>query len=444
MLRSILKDGLWSFAIRMFGVLGTLIIQALLARLLPKEEMGAYYLLFSLVTFGALVARFGMRQTVVKFVAESLALGQGARLRKALRFILYTVTVGVLAVLFISYGFALPLVLDRVFSISVEPLAYLVLGLWMTLLAYQTVVSETFRGLHKVRKATFIEGPAGNLLLLLLLLILITAQSRYGGSISLTWVITLTCAALTANIIWHTYQLLRSVGLVEGEGTVSSREILSLAAPIYVTNLVVYVLGDASLWIAGAYLPSTEVAEYGVALKLILLVTLPLSVVNLVVQPKVSKFVAEEKMTEMETMLRGTASLATVVSLAIVLVIIIAPEFVLTLVFGSEYSGASHILVILAVGRFVHVWAGSCGNVLMLTGHQKDLMYISVSVGVLVIIASLTLVNYWGAEGIAVSAAAGWAAQNILSVRKVKKRTGIQTQADLMPSSLKYYAGLLK
>jgi len=45
----------------------------LLARLLTPDEMGAYFLTFSLVSVSALVAQLGMGQTVVRLVVGAMA-----------------------------------------------------------------------------------------------------------------------------------------------------------------------------------------------------------------------------------------------------------------------------------------------------------------------------------------------------------------------------------
>ena len=84
----------------------------------------------------------------------------------------------------------------------------------------------------------------------------------------------------------------------------------------------------------------------------------------------------------------------------------------------------------MAVGKLVHVWAGSCGNVLVLTGNQRTMMNIALITGASAILAYLLFVGRWGIEGIAFVGALSWIAQNLLCVLAVRRRLGIWTQAD--------------
>jgi O-antigen/teichoic acid export membrane protein len=52
---------------------------------LSPKELGAYFLTYSLVTVGALLGSLGLHLSVLRFVAESLALDQYDRTKRALR-----------------------------------------------------------------------------------------------------------------------------------------------------------------------------------------------------------------------------------------------------------------------------------------------------------------------------------------------------------------------
>jgi len=79
----LLKGGAWAFAGKVVTALSGLAISALLARLLTPEEMGAYFLTFSLVSVAAIVAQLGLTQTVVRLVAESMGTDRPGRARQS-------------------------------------------------------------------------------------------------------------------------------------------------------------------------------------------------------------------------------------------------------------------------------------------------------------------------------------------------------------------------
>ena len=427
MLKAILTDGMWAFGVKLIGVCGSLFVQALLARMLIKDELGQYFIFFSLATCGAMLARFGMRQTVVKFVAESHALKLGQRLRKALRIMLITVLAGVGIVTAAFYGGAGKLLIESVFDLHVDHQIIWLISLWIALLAFLTPVAEAFRGIDDVRLATFIDGPAGNLMIGLVLIFLFLGNFR---GLALHHVIFITCTAQLINLLFFSVCLHRKTYQIEGRGDVTPSEILHVSGPIFVSNISLYIVGQANLWIAGAFLASNDVANFGVALKLILVVTMPLLIINLAVQPAIAKLYAKQQLYDLEKVLRGTASVATLFAGMVVILLVAFPETILDLVFGAGFRDAKYVLMIMAVGKLVHVWAGSCGNVLVLTGNQRTMMNIALITGASAILAYLLFVGRWGIEGIAFVGALSWIAQNLLCVLAVRRRLGIWTQAD--------------
>ena len=77
----LLSGSAWTLTGKAASVLAALIVNALLARLLSPQDFGAYFLAFSMVYLGATVGALGLNQLVVRFVAESMGLGQFGRVR---------------------------------------------------------------------------------------------------------------------------------------------------------------------------------------------------------------------------------------------------------------------------------------------------------------------------------------------------------------------------
>src|SRR5918993_1510569 len=80
--RNLLSDGAWALGGRVTTILATVVSNAFLARLLLPEDLGTYFLAFSIVSFGALVGSLGLNQVVVRFVAESMSLNRPERARR--------------------------------------------------------------------------------------------------------------------------------------------------------------------------------------------------------------------------------------------------------------------------------------------------------------------------------------------------------------------------
>ena len=133
----------------------------------------------------------------------------------------------------------------------------------------------------------------------------------------------------------------------------------------------------------------------------------------------------------MERMLRGSAGLTTLMSLALFIVLLFFGEQLSELLFGSYYAGNWNILMILAFGWLVHVWAGSGGFVLSMTDNQHTMMRISLVVGSITILLGIWLTSRYGGLGMAIASTTGIIMQNVLMLLFIHKHIGIKIHAGL-------------
>jgi O-antigen/teichoic acid export membrane protein len=89
------------------------------------------------------------------------------------------------------------------------------------------------------------------------------------------------------------------------------------------------------------------------------------------------------------------------------------------------------ILAILAAGRVVAVTCGSSAVTLMMTGHQRALMNLTIVTGIASILGGMLMAPRFGGIGVAISTASVAVAQNILLYLLAKRYTGIKTMAEL-------------
>ncbi len=133
-----------------------IVTSGLLARMLSTPEFGAYSLVRSVISLLALVGSLVLPKTVVRFIAENLALDQFWRTRR----VIYTVLgIGVLGTLGVSLAYLLVLgdLVDRYLFDS--PALVVVTGLttgWLVISGVQKVTAETFRRSHDIRWVTLL------------------------------------------------------------------------------------------------------------------------------------------------------------------------------------------------------------------------------------------------------------------------------------------------
>lgn len=424
----LLKGSAWAFGGKLIAVFTGIGVNALIARLLTPDEMGTYFLLFSLVSIMAVVAQLGLTQTVVRLVAESIGTDRPCRARRMVVLSLrITALSGVMVACLLAFGLGEWIALHLFDSIIMSRLMGLV-AVWTVIIAFQQLLAEIHRGFHDIRLATIFGGLATSFLSMLLFFGLWSLS----GTKNLEQIILMTLAAgLSSLLLSSLFLWLKLKQLPKSLKVITTTEILNISWPLWLTNLTLFALTQSGLWILGAFGSPDEVAIYGAATRVVTLVAMPLLIVNAVVPPLIAEMYAQDKTKKLEQSLRMLATVAGVPSALILGFFMIFGSPVLSLLFGPYYQAGSMVLTILSIGQLSNVWTGSCGLTLMLTGHQFTMMVISVFCGILTVAMAWWLVAEHGSLGIAIATSTGMASQNLLMVLYTKQKTGIWTQVDL-------------
>jgi O-antigen/teichoic acid export membrane protein len=414
----------WAFGIRMLTMLLGLATSALLARLLSPEALGVYFLLFTLVTVAVVFSQLGLNQSIVRLISEPLGSEGEGRVRPALRLVFVWAGLGaLLTAALVRFGGG------RWFALEVfeAPLMAGSLGFaaaWIIILTFQRLIAEAFRGFHDIRLASVFGGFVTALLSVALFLGLLLRGK--GASLDqvllLTIVASMASCSLAATLLLGKVRRLRST-----PAAISQREIWELSWPMFLGNVLNVLLQRADLWLLGMFQPAEQVAVYGAAARLILLVSLPATIAGAVVPPMIAQLFAQQRTRELQKVMRATATVSALPALLVCAVFVVLGEPLLHLVYGDYYRAGAPVLAILAAGQMVSAWAGGCGPLMLMTGHQKPLLVINVACMLVAVAGSLLLVRPLGAVGVATAFAASVALQNIVSAVYGARRIGVKT-----------------
>ncbi|MEZ5541454.1 MAG: oligosaccharide flippase family protein [Pseudomonadota bacterium] len=422
----VLSGGIWMLGSRGIQATCGMLVSMLLARLLTPADLGTYFILASIALLGSTLAQFGTHHSVVKLVAGGLAQGDEAGVRRALRSVLLIVICGC-AIIAGGYlaGAGRWLAVHVFRSDSVALLTGLT-AVWIVLRTGQMLLSKVFRGFHDLRHAAMYEGAQTQLLTVLALLALWLAldTTTLARAVQATLAALLITLLSGAWLLWrrHWSRLAPAQGLALGPA-------LRLSAPLFVSSAALLALGEMHLWILGARSAPDQVALYGAGYRLVLLVSLPLTLVNNVIPPMVAELFTTQRRNELERLMRTTASMIALPALLLLALLLVFAGGILTLVYGDFYRAAAPVLAILAVGQAINVWTGSPGVLLSMSDQQGMLMRASVGGGMVGLVITLALARDFGATGVAIGYAGGLALQNVAMAWIARRRLGIRTYA---------------
>ena len=425
----LIKGGAWAFSGKFVTALIGLFLNALLARLLSPEEMGAYFLIFSLVMFAAIIAQLGLTNTIVRIVAESMGTGRPSRARHSVILVLRIIAISAMfTACFLAFG-AGKWIAEKLFHLAIMGQLMGLAAVWVVIVTFQQLIAEIFRGFHDIRLATIFGGLAASVFSMVFFLTLWLVQSK--GDLNQILILTLgaglSSILISSSILWsklNKYPILVSNA---PPGDTKERktlliDILTISWPLWITSLILFVLVQADFWIMGFFGSSGDVAAYGAASRTVALVAMPLLISNAVTAPLIAEMYAQGNYENLERILRFVASVSTIPSLCIFAVFAAFGDEILGMLFGEYYQVGGMLLGILSVGQIINVWVGSCGLVLMLTGHQMTLMLISLGSGCVTITLALLLVHDFHGAGVAIASASGMVLQNFLMLYFTKKQ----------------------
>lgn len=426
----LLKGGAWAFVGRILTALIGLALSAMLARMLSSGEMGAYFLAFNIATFLAIFARLGLENTLLRFISETIGREQPNRARVVIQKGMLLALLGS-AVIGVGFYVGLgPWLAEHLFHSIVLGAAVGFIAIWVVLLAFQVLFAAIFRAFQDIRSAVLFGGliTATGTTTLVALYWFIS-----GGRLTLNQVLSWALAAGAINIVLAIWVLNRKLCTLASPTRESAnyRELAEHSWPLLFSTLTFAIMAQSDLWILAAFRPEKEVAIYGAAVRLVTLIGMVLAIVNAVVPPLIARLNVQNQKKRLERILRTTATLAAIPALMVLLVFVFFGNEVLGLLFGDYYRSGATVLMILSLGQAVSVCVGSCGFVLMMTGHQKILLIISLASAFISVSSGLIWVQMNGAIGVAIAVTVAMIVQQIMMLSFVRYRCGIWTGMEI-------------
>ena len=416
-------DGVWVLTGRMVSMLSGLFVVAFITRLLNSAEVGFYFLCLSLVSILSLVSQFGLNLAVVRLIAELLSNDKHEQAASvtilALQFVGNAVVI--ISCLGLIYAIIMPTAIYA--DLSLDRYLWLLLVLWFSFQTMLGIISECLRGYHDVRAATFYSATLPALMSFAAMFVLWSLAETS----SIIMVLSLLAGSIVLSTLLGATRLRKTMWPERGATRADLSGLISIAWPMWSTNITLLLLTQADIWIIGIFLTVHDVAVYGAATRLIMAVSISLIILNSVVSPVIADLFSRQQYAQLEKMLRTGTTLAAIPSAVVMIVFYLAGGRLLELLYGPFYSNGYMILVVLGIGQLFNVISGPCGMVLLMTGHQRTMMVISVVTSLLAIVVSVYAAIHTNVLGVATVFSVALIIQNVLMIHFARKHTGINT-----------------
>ena len=391
-------------------------INVLLARILPIESLGTYFLLTSFAQVAALIALGGFNQSAVPLLSGSDR-GWPVIRGSGLFLILTLSVICSFAVLF------MPLI-----PMSDGAVPYMaILLIWIIARAITQAIAHTLRAFGLMTDFGLHEVFSFNLMLFIACA-LAFFLGRTPDLTQVVWITAIAAALCVPLSIASVVPALRALPKMSG---IDFAPVAKISLPLAIIVIANSALSEAHLWIAGTLGDAETVALFGAALRVVRLLALPLMAVNMAIGPQIAHFWKADETAPLERLLRQSATVIMAISLTVMGGLAVAGPSVLSLIFGDAFAAAWPAFLILLVGQAVNATTGSPMLVLTITDGQRIAMIFAVVASVIGVGVSLILGRIDPLWGVAIGASVTVIVQNLLAVWYCATRMGIKTYPTL-------------
>lgn len=417
--REVLLGSFIGLSVKLLAAGSVFLMNVLVARKLGAAEAGLFFLGFTLVSWFSAVGRFGLDNSLIRFVASALDSGDLGCVNSVYRkSMLWAGAVcSVLTISLLVLGEPLATV---VFDQPGFGPVLLVMTFGVPLVSLYTLHAEALKGFRLVAKSMMTVNLIVPLVMLIGLVFFPVDTSLQTAYI---YVGACFLALLVGWFWWHV-----AARNTAPAAPFPSEVLLASCLPLW----GVMFLSQCTLWssqlMLGAWSTTQDVALFAAAQRTAMLTSFVLVAINAIAAPKFASMHSRGDIDGLRKVALWSVRLMIASAVPVLLFMIICREW-LMLLFGNEFVDASGALLILAIGQFVNVVTGSVGFLLSMTGHERCLRSNGLIGALLGVSLGVILIPVYGLTGGAVATAGAVACQNLLGVYYVKRLLGFNTLA---------------
>ena len=391
---------------RSFGAISGFLATLIIAKKLGAVESGYYFLSYSIITILATFCRFGLSNTIIRFVGSKIYNVNDILWKSILFSAVLSISVSI--IIFTNH-FAIAAFFKKpefanVLKIMSLALFGLVLG---------TLIANCLQALKKTKSSIFLLSICVNSLLgFFLLMGWVDNSVNLSGYFSFA----IYANAFLAIIIYFYLTPKNSV-----DNYVKIKSLTSSCIPLWVTSIMTQLLMWSGQLIAGIYEASEVVAQLAVAQRTAALISFVLVAINYVAAPRFSEMYSNSKILELQNLAKWSVKLAALLAFPISIIMIFFPTLIMGL-YGNDFESGAAFLVILSIGQLINAVFGPLAFILMMSGFENDMKKISLLTGVIAISCIWLLTHCFGGIGNAIGTSLAVIIQNVLAFYFVSKR----------------------
>jgi O-antigen/teichoic acid export membrane protein len=399
-------------------VLGYL-TQVMIARLFGPAAFGFYSLGVAAVNGAQILARFGMENGVVRYVAHHQAREDTSRVRGTIiQAIGVTLVLSLVlsAVMFFGAGFAAEWYYNKpfmetvlkAFAVTLPFFTFMMMVLWATQ-GFQTVTYASYVQ-QMIRPALFLALVP---VFYLLGAGIVGTVAAYGASMLLGSVFA----------VYYLRKLFPPLFDNKVPARFETRELFAVSVPMSITTGAQYLNTWSAVWVMGAFAAAGPVGIFTAAARTATLSTIVRFAFSGIFSPIISSFYARGELEDLGRLYKDVSRWIFTGAFAIFLPILLLSREILA-IFGPDFTAGWTALVIVAAAQLYSSSVGPTPRMLAMTGNQNVAMVATAAAALVGVAVSFALVPTLGMLGAALGMASAITTENTATMLAVKRRLG--------------------
>lgn len=398
---------------KIFSLVAAMLISILLARTLGPEEYGLYVFVSAFIPLASLPITGGLPQLLTREVAKygnDTSVNLGGPLAGALRLsrrvtalFLVVCTAGLIAFQSDSTAFLICLCL-----------------LCVPFLAFEASFNGVIRGLQKPSFAEFPKQVFQPLVLGTVLMLLVVLEKLNATTAIITLLGATVASTLCSRLIYRWIKPENTSAVSSDKpSSVSIRTVASFSAIALFASLNAQI----GILVLGWLDQTTSVAAVRIAERAGQLTMLPLTIINLMIAPRVAAYWQADNKEELQRLIKRAGRLSFALTLPAFPLIWFYGDWLIATLFGSAYVAESlDAVIVLVAGQTAGLVFGTVWPLLIMTGHEREALHRLITSCGLNLLLCLWLAPLYGATGAALATCVSLIFWKLSFASVIKKR----------------------
>ncbi|HZF57502.1 MAG TPA: oligosaccharide flippase family protein [Rubrobacter sp.] len=395
-----------------------------IARLFGPTAQGFYQAGVAVLNGAQILARFGMENGVVRYVAHYRAQGDTARVKGTIIqaiAITFALSLVLATIMFFGAGFvegwqfrdySMKPVL-RAFAVVLPFFVFMMMVLWAT------------QGFQTVTYASYVQQMIRPALFVVFLGVFYLLGTETIGIIA-AFGVSMFLGSLVA--VYYLYKLFPEIFDRTVPAKFETKALFNVSVPMSITTGAQYLNTWSALLVLGIFAIGPPVAIFGTAARTATLSTIVRFAFSGIFSPMISSFYSRGEMGELDRLYKDISRWIFTGAFAIFLLIVVLADEVLA-VFGQAYVAGVAALIIVAFAQLYSSAVGPTPRMLAMTENQNVVMVATAVAAVVGLAVSVILI--WSAStsegkilGAAIGMATGIVVENTATLLAVRRRLG--------------------